>query len=168
MNFLRMNALIALLLCSTWVLADDPRVHVDDPMGSFTPVGLSFSFTSNGTGGGDFSFTNTSGVAFTSLEINAAAPMPPAPITCGGNAFAVCFQQESLTEGGFATIDFFGGPGIANGHAFSIDLGASGWTPNATFTAFANGTHGTTPEPGMLALVATGIGALWLRIKTSA
>jgi len=167
MNFLRMTALTALLLCSTWILADDPRVHVDDPTGSFTPVGLSFSFTSNASGGGAFNFTNASGVAFTSLEINVAAPMPPGPITCGGNAFASCFQQ-SLTEGGFATIDFSGGPGIANGAALLIELGSGGWTPNATFTAVANETNEPeVPEPGMLTLFASGIGALWLRNKSS-
>jgi len=169
MNLLRMTALTALLLCSTWVLADDPRVHVDDPTGSFTPVGLSFAFTSNGSGGGVFSFTNASGVAFTFLEINVAAPMPPGPITCGGTAFTNCFQQP-LTEGGFATIDFSGGPGIANGMAFRIELGSTGWTPNATFTAFANETNEPeqTPEPGMLTLFASGIGALWLRNKSFA
>jgi len=167
MNFMRLTALTALLLCSTWVLADDPRVHVDDPTGSFTPVGLSFAFTSNSSGGGVFNFTNTSGVAFITLEINVAAPMPPGPITCGGSAFAICFQQ-SLTEGGFATIDFSGGPGIANGMSLRIELGSTGWTPNATFTAFANETNEPeTPEPGMLTLFASGIGVLWLRNKLS-
>ena len=167
MNLLRMTALTVLLLCSTWVLADDPRVHVDDPIGSFTPVGLSFSFTSNGAGGGVFSFTNASGVAFTFLEIDVAAPMPPGPITCGGSAFAHCFRQ-SLTEGGFATIDFSGGPGIANGAGFRIELGSGGWTPNATFTAVANETNEPeTPEPGMLTLFASGIGVLCLRTKSS-
>jgi len=139
MNPLRMTALIVLLLCSTWVLAADSVIHVDDPTGSFALVALSFNFTSDGSGGGVSSLTSASGVAFTFLEIDVAAPMPPGPIMCGGNAFTNCFQQW-FTEGGFATIDFSGGPGIANGMAFTIDLGATGWTPNDTFTASANET----------------------------
>jgi len=161
--------LSVLLLCSTWILADDPGVHVDDPTGSFTPVGLSFTFTSDGSGGGISNFTNASGVTFTSLEIDVAPPMPSGPITCGGNAYTNCFKQW-FTEGGFATVDFFGGPGILNGMAFDIDLGTTGWTPNATFTAYANETDEPepTPEPGMLTLVASGIAASWLRKKSFA
>jgi hypothetical protein len=167
MILLRMVALTVLLFCSTWVLADDPRVHVDDPTdGSSTRVGLTFTFTSNGSGGGVSSFTNAkSGVAIRFLEIDVAAPMPPGPITCDSNLFTHCFRQ-SLTEGGFATIDFFGGRGIANGASFRIELGSGGWTPNATFTAVANETNEPeTPEPGMLTLFASGIGVLWLRTK---
>lgn len=169
MKPLRIATLTALLLfCSAWDLAADPRVHVDDPTGSFTPVGLSFTFTSNGAGGGVSAFTNASGVTFTFLEIDVAAPMPPGPITCGGTAFAHCFRQ-GLTEGGFATIDFFGGPGIANGSGFRIELGPGGWTPNATFTAVANEPNEPeAPEPGMLTLVASGLGVLSLRSKSSA
>ena len=52
--------------------------------------------------------------------------------------------------------------------AFFIPVG---WTPNATFTALANPTDESqepTPEPGMLTLFASGIGALWLRKKSLA
>src|SRR5271157_5688859 len=42
----------------------------------------------------------------------------------------------------FATLFFSGGPGIPNLGSFSIDLGSFGWTPDATFQAYAN------PEPG--------------------
>ena len=167
MKLLRITTLTAMFLfSSTWVLAADPRVHVDDPTGSFTPVGFTFMFTSNAFGGGESTFSNASGVTFKSLEINVAAPMPPGPITCGGNAFTHCFEEPS-PDGGFATIDFFGGPGIANGRGFSINLGTTGWTPNATFTAFATGPQ-PTPEPGMLTLVASGLGVLLLRSKSSA
>lgn len=166
MNLLRLTVLTALLLCSTWIVAADPRVHVDDPTGSFTRVGLMFGFTSNASGGGVFDFTNASGVTFEFLEINVPAPMPPGRITCGGNAFIQCFR-ESRPDGGFATIDFFGGPGIANGGGFSIDLGTTGWTPNADFAVSASGPNQPTPEPGTLTLVASGVGALWLRRKSS-
>jgi len=158
MALLRMTALAALLLCSTWTLAADPGVHVDDPLGPATPVGLSFTFTSDASGGGVSNFTNASGVTFTFLEIDVAAPMPLGSIVCGGKAFTSCFRQ-SFTEGGFATIDFFGGSGIPNGMAFQIDLGTTGWTPGASFTASANETDEPepTPEPGMLTLFACGL-----------
>ena len=148
MNLLRMSALTALLLFgSTLVMAAaDPVIHVDDPAGSFAPVGLSFSFASDGSGGGVSMFTNTSGVTFTTLEVNVAAPQPAGAITCDGTAFTHCFRQW-FTEAGFATIDFYGGPGIANGASFQIDLGTTGWTPNATFTAFANETDEPEPTP---------------------
>lgn len=168
MRLLRLVIFVALALtCNSWLMAFDPIVHVDDPQGPGTPVGLSFTFTSDAFGGGLLNFTNTSGVTFTSLEINVPAPLPPAPISCGGNAFTSCFQQW-LVEGNFATIDFFGGPGIPNGMLFQVDLGASGWTPNATFDAFANETdeQEPTPEPGMVALFASGLTAVWLRRKS--
>jgi hypothetical protein len=169
MNLQRTTVLTALLLsCATWIWAADPGIHVEDPTGSFTPVGLSFTFTSDGAGGGVTAFTNASGVTFTFLEIDVAAPMPPGPITCGGNAFTTCNRQW-FTEGGFATVDFSGGPGILNGMAFQIDLGTTGWTPNATFTAFANETdeqQEPTPEPSILTLFASGLGAIWLRRRS--
>jgi hypothetical protein len=86
-----------------------------------------------------------------------------APIVCGGNAFTNCFRQY-LVEGEYATIDFFGGPGIPDGTMFQVDLGTAGWTPNATFQAFANESdeEEPTPEPGMLTLLASGVGAIWL------
>jgi hypothetical protein len=169
MSLLKVITLAALILiCTTCNLVAAPVIHVDDPQGSFTPVGLTFSFTSDGAGGGLTNFTNTSGVTFTTLEIYVAAPLPLLPIVCGGNAYVHCWQ-DFVTEGGFATIDFFGGIGIPNGMAFDVDLGASGWTPNATFFAFANEPDDpATPEPGMLTLFASGLGAIWLRYKSSA
>jgi hypothetical protein len=153
------------LVCTTSRLVADPGVHVDDPQGSFTQVAVAFSFTSDALGGGITNFTNASGVTFNTLEIYVAAPMPLLPIMCDGNAYVHCWQ-DSVIEGGFATIDFFGGPGIPNGMSFDFDLGISGWTPNATFLAFANEPDDpATPEPGMLTLFASGLGAVWVRRK---
>jgi len=164
MRLLRLAVLIALVLaCNSWMLAFDPGIHVDDPQGTGTPVGLTFTFTSDALGGGLLSFTNTSGVTFVNLQIDVPPPLPLAPITCGGNAYIHCFQQATVAE--FATIDFFGGPGILNGALFQIDLGATGWTPDATFEAFANQAI-STPEPGALLMLATGASAAWLRWKS--
>jgi hypothetical protein len=165
MRLLRFGVLISLVLvCNSLMVAFDPGIHVDDPQGPGTPVGLSFTFTSDGSGGGLLNFINTSGVTFTTLEFNVPPPSPLAPIVCGGNAFTNCFRQY-LVEGEYATIDFFGGPGIPDGTMFQVDLGASGWTPNATFEAFANepDEEEPTPEPCMLTLFASGVGAIWLQ-----
>ena len=62
-------------------------------------------------------------------------------------------------------MDFFGGPGIPDLTMFQIDLGSTGWTPNATFEAVAN-VEITTPEPSVLILFATGASAAWLRRKS--
>jgi len=165
MRLLRFGVLIALVLaCNSLMLAFDPVIHVDDPQGPGTPVGLSFTFTSDGSGGGLLNFDNTSGVTFVNLQIDVPPPLPIAPITCDGNAYVHCFQQ-SLTIAEYATMDFFGGPGIPDLTMFQIDLGSTGWTPNATFEAVAN-VEITTPEPSVLILFATGASAAWLRRKS--
>jgi hypothetical protein len=164
MQSVRCAVLFALLLaCSSSMLAFDPGIHVDDPQGPGTPVGLSFTFTSDALGGGVLNFVNTSGMTFVNLQIDVPPPQPIAPIICGGNAYTHCFQQ-SLTVAEYATLDFFGGPGIPDGAMFQVDLGSTGWTPDATFQAFAN-VKFSTPEPGVLILFATAASAAWLRWK---
>jgi hypothetical protein len=57
------------------------------------------------------------------------------------------------------------GTGIRNGQSFSIQLacvGTSCWPGGLNFTAHANQ---TVPEPGTIALMATGLGALVSRRK---
>ena len=164
MRKLRLAVLVGLVLaCSSWMLAFDPGIHVDDPQ-TGTPVVVAFTFTSDVFGGGVVNFINISGITFTNLEVDVAAPFPIAPISCDGNAYVHCYQQPVAVMN-YATIDFFGGPGITNGTPFQIDLGPTGWTPNATFYAFAN-VDFTTPEPGVLLLFATGASAAWLRLKS--
>jgi hypothetical protein len=53
--------------------------------------------------------------------------------------------------------------------AFDVDLGLAGWPANTTFFAFANEPDDpATPEPGMLTLFASGLGAIWLRCRPRA
>ena len=74
--------------------------------------------------------------------------------------FSSCFILPG-EFGSYATVAFTGPPGINNGSLFFVDLGATGWTPNATFEAEAN--H--LPEPGTLLLLAGGIASVVARRK---
>lgn len=138
----------------------DPRVIINgghDSLGLSTPVGLDFSFMADDSGGGFFSFMNTSGHNWTSLEIEAPSPNPTYVITCGGTSFADCVILPQ--PGDFTIIDFSGGGGILNGQTFTIDLGSSGWPPDGVFHAFAN------PEPGTLGLCLIGLAPLVRRFR---
>ena len=163
MTLLRAVLLTALVALYAVRLQADPQVIINDPPGPCTPVGLSFTFISDGAGGGTVCFSNGSGQDWSFLEVNVPMPMPPELIiSCGGTAFAVC-EVQLVTEGNFATIDFSGGSaGILNGANFTIDLGPSGWTPNATFEAFANEPDEPepVPEPGTMRLFLIGLPAL--------
>jgi hypothetical protein len=149
---------------------NDPRIIISgghDSLAPFTSIfGLTFTFFANGSGGGFLTFTNMSGVDWTYLEVNVPAPMPAGTIMCGGTAFTTCFVQPQ-TEGQFATVDFFGGLGILNGHTFTIDLGSSGWTPGFTpmgeFQAQANPVGEPEPEPATLVLFLTGFAPVLVR-----
>jgi hypothetical protein len=137
-----------------------PRVIIHDPDAPFpTPVGLTFTFNSDSSGGGILTFTNASGVNWFNLYIFVPPPDPVAAITCGGDTFANCVVLAGQ-NGYFATIAFTGAPGITNGEIFFADLGSSGWTPNAQFLAEAN-----LPEPSTLLLLAGGIIPILMRKK---
>jgi hypothetical protein len=133
--------------------AADPRLIVNNthvPVSSCTTLTtLTFDFMANPSGGGLFCFTNDSPEAWTSLGIDTPSFDPLDVITCGGTTFETCVILRQ--PGGFAVIDFSGGPGIGIGDSFTIDLGASGWPPNGEFHAVAN------PEPSSLALSLAGL-----------
>lgn len=148
------------LLGTSWASSSpqlgDPHVIIHDPPGVYTDVGSSFSFMSDEFGGGAFLFTNDSGITWSTLSIFVPPPSGDGEISCASSQFTNCTVEPG--QGGFfATLFFSGGPGIPNGESFSIDLGPSGWTPDATFQAYAN------PEPGTLWLFLIGLGPLLAR-----
>lgn len=147
--------------CAAQLQAAHIIIH-DPPASSVTPVGLTFTFSSDSSGGGVLAFTNTSGVNWFNLYVFVPPPQPVTTFTCGTDnvLFSTC-NIFGGQFGYFATVVFTGGPGIANGDMFFVDLGSGGWTPNAQFLAEAN--H--SPEPGTWLLLSGGILSVLARRK---
>ena len=154
-------------LCASAALADsvlDPTIIIRDPAcpsGGCISVGTTFNFGVPNNGFGTLFFTNASGVNWFSLKLTESGVAANA-ITCITTAFANCSVS---TVGGVTTILVSGingnFSGIGNGENFSIVFQCNDgtcWPGGLDFTAVAN-----TPEPGTMALLATGVGALWTR-----
>ena len=158
---------VVVALCASAALADsvlDPTIVIRDPAcpsGGCVSVGSTFTFGVPNSGFGTLFFTNASGINWFSLKLTESGVAANA-ITCITTAFANCSVS---TVGGVTTILVSGVngnfPGIANGENFSIVFQCNDgncWPGGLDFTAVAN-----TPEPGTMALLATGVGALWTR-----
>jgi hypothetical protein len=145
----------------------DPTIIIRDPAcsGNCTPVGLNFTFGTPADGTGVVLFNNASGLDWFSLSLSESG-VDAAAITCLTDAFVNCSVS---TVNGLTTILLSGlGPdfaGIPAGHNFSIVFGCESgdcqpWPGDLDFTARAN-----VPEPGTMALLFTGIGAIVARRK---
>jgi PEP-CTERM motif-containing protein len=144
----------------------DPTIIIRGASGSAPaglPVGLNFTFSSPKGGFGNLFFTNASGKNWTSLTLIENG-VPAVDITCSTNLFLAC--TKITLENGSVEIILSGVKGlnphngILNGQSFAITF--SNWPKNPVeFTAHA----GTVPEPGTIALMLTGLGALAARRK---
>jgi hypothetical protein len=160
---------VIVALCASAAMADsvlDPTIVIRDPAcpsGGCVSVGSNFTFGVPNSGFGTLFFTNASGINWFSLKLTESGVAANA-ITCITTAFANCSVSTingvttilvSGVNGGFT--------GIKNGENFSIVFQCNDgncWPGGLDFTATAS-----TPEPGTMALLATGIGALWTRRK---
>lgn len=171
-----------MLLLSAAALADsmnDPKIIIQGvnggssfitcPPSGCTPVGLSFSFTTPESGSGKLFFTNASGENWHSLALIETG-VPASAVTCSQNLFLSC-QVKTLQNG--ATEILLSGVagkgdnphfGIRNGQSFDIGFKCNGkndcWPGGLEFMARAN-----VPEPGTIALLTTGLAALFSRRK---
>lgn len=150
----------------------DPRVIIGGGHGSIHITGTTFTFQVNAQGQGQTgNLLNASGQNWTTLTF--VTDFPGGPLSnyvCGAVGFfenctfMVSSNQQNIT------ISFFGvngttDPGILNGADFNVNLNSGvgdGWVPNAIFNATAN-----SPEPATFTLLISGLGALFLRRRSS-
>jgi hypothetical protein len=175
---------LALLLVvgSAMAFADginDPKIIVRGVNGGGSPMschqgcqsitGLNFSFTIPKSGHGFLFFTNNSGKNWTSLTLIEKG-VPANAISCAQSLFLNC-TTKTLKDGSVEILlsGIKGGlnprKGIKNGQSFDIGfacVGQSCWTNGGSMMG---GHAGTAPEPGTVALMVTGLGAIVSRRK---
>jgi hypothetical protein len=136
-------------------------------------VGDNFNFDVPKGGSGTLFFTNTSGHAWTSLTLIETGE-PASAISCVQSLFLSCTTKTM--KNGSVEILLSGvnsGPhqaqnartGIANGQSFDISfvcVSKSCWPGGLQFSGHANA---SVPEPGTVALMVTGFGAMLSRRK---
>jgi len=138
------------------------------PEGKCTNVGINFSFSVPKHGTGFLFFTNASGQNWTSLTLTENG-VPASAVSCTQNLFLSC-TTKTLENGSVAIVlsGIKGSKnpqiGILKGQSFAIGfacVSGSCWPGGLEFTAHA----GAVPEPGTIALIVTGLGALVSRRK---
>lgn len=173
--------LMLLVVGSVMAFADginDPRIVINGaasapeacPVGGCSSItGLTFSFKTPASGSGTLFFTNNSGQNWTSLKL-VETGVPAADIKCHSALFGFC-STETLKNGEVVILLSTSNgnnpnAGIKNGKNFAITfscVGNSCWPGNLKISGYANGA--TVPEPGTIALMLTGLGAMVSRRK---
>jgi len=170
------------LLCAALAFADtvkDPKIVIRGVQGGGAPgfshcppegctnVGMNFEFSTPDSGHGNLFFTNASGKNWTSLKLIETG-VPAASISCAQSLFLNC--TITTLESGAVQILLSGvkgqnpKTGILAGSSFAVGFNCvdgSCWPGGLHFTAHAS----AAPEPGTIALLATGLGAIVSRRK---
>jgi hypothetical protein len=170
---------LLLVVGSVMAFADgikDPKIIIQGVNGGSSPlgcercrgVGANFSFQIPNSGKGFLFFTNTSGKNWTSLTLIEKG-VPAGAISCAQTFFTSC-TTKTLHDGRVEIIlsGIKGGQnarkGILNGQSFGIGFACvqgNCWPGGLSVGAHA----GTVPEPGTVALMVTGLGAIVSRRK---
>jgi hypothetical protein len=171
--------LVLLVVGSAMAFGDginDPKIIIhgvnsgDSPDGcpKCVDVGVTFGFNIPKFGKGTLFFTNTSGKNWTSLALIETGE-PAEDINCTQTLFLHCSTKtlkngsvEILLSGVKAGLN--PRTGIANGQSFAMTFQCSNgcWVNGGSS---AMGHAGTVPEPGTVALLVTGLGAIVSRRK---
>lgn len=148
----------------------DPRIIIRDPLGcpsnSCTPVGLNFTFNVPQGGFGLLHFINVSGVTMNSLILTETG-VAAANVSCSADIFSCSVVPFGQNGAKLVLAALTPGAGILNGSSFEVILSCVNqtcWPSNLQFTATAN----TVPEPGTMALMLTGLGAMITRRRLRA
>jgi hypothetical protein len=172
---------ILLVVGSVLAFADginDPQIIIHGaggnseacPVGGCTSItGLTFSFKTPASGSGTLFFTNNSGQNWTSLRL-VETGVPAVDIKCHSVQFRYC-STETLKSGAVEILLSTSNgnnpnAGIKDHANFAITfacVGNSCWPGNLKVSGYANGA--TVPEPGTIALMLTGLGAMVSRRK---
>lgn len=176
------SLLVLALLCTGLAFADgiqDPKIIIRGVSGGglgpsrgcppegCTNVGMDFQFSVPKHGTGTLFFTNASGKNWTSLKLIEKG-VPAEAVSCAQSLFLSCTIRT--LENGSVEILLAGVKGhnqrngIQNGSSFSINfacVNGNCWPGGLNFTAHA----GSAPEPGTIALMLTGAGAIISRRK---
>lgn len=184
MKISRIYLLVVLsLLCTGLALADgikDPKIIIHGVSGGGAPngfarcppagctnVGMNFTLNVPAKGRGTLFFTNASGKNWTSLRLIEKG-VPAAAISCAQSLFLSCTIRT--LENGAVEILLSGikgnntRNGIPNGASFAINFACvdgNCWPGGLNFSGHA----GAAPEPGTIALMVTGVGAILARRK---
>ena len=174
---------LVLVVGSVMAFADginDPKIIVHGANGDVScssrtcdGVGLNFNFTVPASGSGTLFFTNNSGQNWSSLElIENGHKVPAADIKCSSWLFSSC-TVTTLKNGSVEILltnanagSQWKDRGILNGQSFAITFACvknDCWPGGLSFGGHANGS--TVPEPGTIALMVTGLGAMVSRRK---
>ncbi len=170
------------LLCVSMAFADginDPQIIIRGVSGGGAPafahcppsgctnVGMNFTFSVPEKGRGTLFFTNASGKNWTSLKLIEKGVSAEA-VSCAQSLFLSCSVQ-TLKDGSVEIL--LSGVkgnnprnGIKNGQSFAIGFACvdkNCWPGGLGFTAHAS----SAPEPGTIALMVTGVGAILSRRK---
>jgi hypothetical protein len=174
--------LMLLVVGSVMAFADginDPQVIIHGaggnsavcPVGGCTSItGLTFSFKIPASGSGSLFFTNNSGQNWTSLALIETG-VPAADVKCHSSLFGSC-SIETLKNGSVEILLQISegdntNTGIKNGGNFAITFACvktSCWPGGLNVNGYANGASAV-PEPGTIALMVAGLGAVISRRK---
>jgi hypothetical protein len=183
MKISRLCLLVSLaLLCTGLAFADginDPKIIIRGvqggglspqshcPPSGCTPVGMNFEFSVPKHGTGTLFFTNASGKNWTSLKLIETG-VPAEAVSCSQSLFLSCTVRT--LKNGSVEILLSGvkghnpHTGIPNGSNFAIGFACvdkNCWPGGLGFTGHAS----SAPEPGTIALMVTGVGAMLSRRK---
>jgi PEP-CTERM motif len=173
--------LMLLVVGSVMAFADgigDPQIIIHGaggnsavcPVGGCTSInGLTFNLKVPANGSGTLFFTNNSGQNWTSLALIETG-VPAVDIKCHSSLFGSC-SVETLQSGKveiLLQISEGNNPnsGIKNGQNFAITFACvktSCWPGGLSVSGYAN--NASVPEPGTIALMVTGLGAMFSRRK---